>query len=369
MIKFKAAMTKAADAACATTPKARAPRVARAALAALALAAASATMAGCAAKAGAAPLTSVAVFVPGVVSGSPTYEELVAGVTEAVNATKGATMKVVEAGYNQSEWQDRLAAVAATGKFGLVVTTNPSMPELCAAVARQFPKLRFFVADGRLQGNPAVATVMYNNYEQGWMVGYLAGLVASTPVDGRKPHGMAGIVVAQHYPSFDDLIEPGFKAGLVAADPRARFADRVIGNWYDANKAAELAKSLIADGADIILPIAGGAGQGILTAAKEAGIKALWFDNSGYALAPGVVVGSAVVRQERLVAERLSTILSGKGDDLFGKAEIVNAAEGYVDFDDSGDAYKALPQSIRDRLEKEIAALRDGSLAFPVSGY
>ncbi|HUX41225.1 MAG TPA: BMP family ABC transporter substrate-binding protein [Rectinemataceae bacterium] len=324
---------------------------------------------GCAAKTSQAPLTSVAVFIPGVVSGSPTYEELVAGVTKAVSATKGATMKVIEGGYNQGEWQDRLAAVAASGQFGLIVTSNPSMPELCAAVAKQFPKIRFLVTDGWLQGNPAIHTILYNQYEQAWIIGYLAGLVATTPVGGHKPHGMAAMVVGQHYPTLDRLIEPGFEAGLRAADPEARFADRVLGNWYDANKAAELAKSLIAEGADIILPIAGGAGQGVLTAAKEAGIKALWFDNSGYALAPGVVVGSAIARQDRLVEEKLSTILSGKGASLFGTAEVVSAAQGYIDFDDSGEAYKNLPQSIRDAMTKQIAALRDGSLAFPINGF
>ena len=328
-----------------------------------------ATMGACSGRQAQAPLTSVAVFIPGVVSGSPTYEQLVAGATKAVAATKGATMKVIEAGYNQGEWQDRLAAVAASGQFGLIVTSNPSMPDLCAAVARQFPKMRFLVTDGWLQGNPAIHTVLYNQYEQAWILGYLAGLVATTPLGAHKPHGMAAMVVGQHYPTLDRLIEPGFEAGLRAADPEARFSDRVLGNWYDANKAAELAKSLIGEGADVILPIAGGAGQGVLTAAKEAGVKALWFDNSGYGLAPGVVVGSAISRQDRLVEERLSTILSGKGASLFGQAEVVNAAQGYIDFDDSGEAYRNLPASIRDAMTKQIAALRDGSLAFPVNGF
>ncbi len=342
-------------------------RIAASALALAALALAFA--AGCSAKPSKAPMSSVAVFIPGVVSGSPTYEQLVAGVSKVVSATKGASMKVVEAGYNQGEWQDRLAAVAASGKFGLIVTSNPSMPDLCAAVAKQFPDMRFLVTDGWLQGNPAIHTVLYNQYEQAWIVGYLAGLIARTPLDGHKPHGMAAMVVGQHYPTLDRLIEPGFEAGLRAADPEARFADRVLGNWYDANKAAELAKSLVAEGADVILPIAGGAGQGVLTAAREAGIKALWFDNSGYSLAPGVVVGSAIARQDRLVEERLSTILSGKGAGLFGTAEVVNAAQGYIAFDDSGEAYKALPASIRDPFQKQLAALRDGSLAFPINGF
>ncbi|HEB09960.1 MAG TPA: BMP family ABC transporter substrate-binding protein, partial [Spirochaetales bacterium] len=34
---------------------------------------------------------------------------------------------------------------------------------------------------------------------------------------------------------------------------------RVIGNWYDANKAADLANSMIDSGVDVIATIAGGA--------------------------------------------------------------------------------------------------------------
>jgi len=324
-------------------------------------------VASCAGAGKAAP-TSVAVFVPGVVSGSPTYEELVQGVTKAVAAAKGATMKVIEAGYNQGEWKDRLAEVAASGQFGLVVTSNPALPEICAAVAKDFPSLRFFVADAWYPGNPAIHTVLYNQYEQAYLVGYLAGLVASRPLDGKEPHGMAGIVVAQRYPSFDTLIEPGFKAGLLAADPGARYDSRIVGNWYDATKAAELAKSLFASGADIILPIAGGAGQGVLSAARETGRHALWFDTSGYDLAPGVVLGSAIARQSRLVEERVGMILSGKGAALYGKAEIVGAAQGYVDFDESGAAYKALPPPILEAFAKELAAFRSGARAFPVKG-
>jgi simple sugar transport system substrate-binding protein len=306
--------------------------------------------------------------VPGVVSGSPTYEQLVAGVAKAVAKSKGATMKVIEAGYNQAEWQDRLAAVAASGEFGLIVTSNPSMPELCAKVALDFPKLRFLVADAWLAGNAAIHTVLYNQYEQAWMVGYLAGLVASTPRDGKKPGGLAAVVVAQRYPTFDSYIEPGFKAGVAASAPGVRYQSRIIGNWYDANKASELAKALFAEGADVILPIAGGAGQGVLSAAREAGRSALWFDGSGYDLAPGVVVGSAIVRQDRLVEERVGLILAGKGASLFGTAAIVDAKGGYVDFDESGAGFRTLPAGIREALGKRLAELRSGALAFPVKG-
>ncbi|HET7838719.1 MAG TPA: BMP family ABC transporter substrate-binding protein, partial [Rectinemataceae bacterium] len=61
-----------------------------------------------------APGPKVCVFVPGVVSGSPTYEQLVAGAKRAVDEVPGASLKVVEAGFNQADWLDKLSALAAT---------------------------------------------------------------------------------------------------------------------------------------------------------------------------------------------------------------------------------------------------------------
>jgi riboflavin transport system substrate-binding protein len=311
----------------------------------------------------------VCVFVPGVESGSPGYEQMAAGARKAAAEIPGASVKVVEAGYNQSEWLGKLSAIAASGEFDLIVSSNPALPELCAQAADSFPKQRFFVSDAWLPGNPAIHTVLYNQLEQGYMVGYLAGLASSGKLGGAASH-KAGIIVAQRYPSFDKLIEPGFLKGLKAADPAAGLETRVLGNWYDATKAAELANGLFDAGAAVILPIAGGAGQGVVSAAKAKGRRALWFDDdSGYRLSPGTVIGCAVMRQDRLVYERVRALLqAGSGSPLYGKAEVVGAKDGYVDFAGKDPAYAALPAPARAALEAEIARLKSGALAFPVSG-
>ena len=65
----------------------------------------------------AAPASRVCVFVPGVVSGSPIYEQLVSGAKRAVAEVPGASLKVVEGGFNQADWLGKLSALAATGEF------------------------------------------------------------------------------------------------------------------------------------------------------------------------------------------------------------------------------------------------------------
>ncbi len=308
---------------------------------------------------------SVAVFVPGVASGSPIYEMLVAGANKAVAESPGATIKVIEGGYDQSAWLDKLRDIAASGEFGLIVSSNPAIPELCAKVAADYPDQRFFIADAYMAGNPAMHTVLYNQMEQGYLVGYLAGLVSKA----ARPDGplVAGLVSAQRYPTLDRLIEPGFAAGLKAVDPSFSLEYREIGNWYDANKAAELARSLYAAGAEIILPIAGGAGQGVVAVASELGKKVVWFDGSGYQLGPDAVVGCATIAQDRLVYERLKALLAGER--LYGKADIVGARDGYVGFDPSGPAYKALPVALRDAFDKAMKDLAAGKPDFTLTSF
>ena len=57
----------------------------------------------------------LAVVVPGVTAGSPLYEQLVEGAGKAVDEYSNATMKVVELGFNQAEWSEKVTSIVATG--------------------------------------------------------------------------------------------------------------------------------------------------------------------------------------------------------------------------------------------------------------
>ena len=67
-------------------------------------------------EAAAAEPFNIAAFVPGVVAGSPLYEQLVEGAEKAVAEFDNATLKVVEGGFNQAEWEEKMTALAAGGE-------------------------------------------------------------------------------------------------------------------------------------------------------------------------------------------------------------------------------------------------------------
>lgn len=344
------------------TPAGFAKRLA--ACAAVALAAAGGAWAAGKAE-GDARARSVAVFVPGVVSGSPIYEMLVAGARRAVEEEAGkATLTVVEGGFNQAEWEAKLTSLAASGAHDLIVSSNPAIPAICAAVSAKFPAQRFLLLDGKLEGNPRIYTLRYNQREQAYLAGYIAGLATSGGVPGANAALRVGLVAGQEYPAMNAIILPGYREGAAAAAPGTEVDFRVVGNWFDAAKGAELAGAMIRGGSDVILAIAGGANQGVLRAAADAGAKVVWFDVNGYAQAPGVVVGSAVLRQEKAAYAQVKRFLDGTLP--FGKAEIVGMAEGYVDFEQDDPLYAAaVSEAARAKLAETAAAIKAGRLALP----
>ena len=144
----------------------------------------------------AAPV-NLAIFVPGVAAGSPLYEQMVNGANKVAAEFSNLAIKVVEAGFNQAEWPEKMMSLAATGEYAYIMTSNPSMPFVCADVAKAFPKQKFIFMDGYAAGNPQFYSLMYNQVEQGYMAGYLAGLVTKSTMKGATPELKVGAIVAQ----------------------------------------------------------------------------------------------------------------------------------------------------------------------------
>ncbi len=303
---------------------------------------------------------TIGVFVPGVMAGSAVYEMLAEGVNKACSE-KGVEARVVEAGYNQAEWENTLTSMVASGDYRLIVSSNPSLPAIVDAVSKKFPNQKFLLLDGELTGNSAVYTARYNQTEQGYMAGYIAALQALEMNNGADG-GKIGLIAGQEYPAMNGIILPGYERGAQAIDPQCTVDFRVLGNWFDAGKAGEIAADMIGRGVRVILCVAGGANAGIVQAAAERDAKVVWFDTNGYAERPGTVVGSAVIRQDKLAYEKTLLFLE-TGSLPFGTADIVGVAEGYVDFIEDDPNYEAsVSVAVRAQQADMLSRIRNGSL-------
>ncbi|MDR0662879.1 MAG: BMP family ABC transporter substrate-binding protein [Spirochaetaceae bacterium] len=302
---------------------------------------------------------SIAVFIPGTASGSPICEMLASGAKRAAEEY-GAPVQVIEGGYNQAEWESKLTSIAASGSYDLIVSSNPSLPALAQAVKAKFPSQRFLLLDGELAGDLSIYTLRYNQREQAYMAGHIAALLAAEAGNGAR----IGLIAGQEYPVMLQTILPGYREGAEAVNPLIEVDFRVVGNWYDAAKCAELAAGMIKAGARVLLCVSGGANEGAVQAAAEApsgDVRIIWFDTNGYAIRPPYIAGSSVLYQDKAAYNKVKLFLEGKLP--FGTAELAGVRDGYVDFIEDDPLYiAAVSENIRKKQHDLLLRLRSGSL-------
>ncbi|MDR1353669.1 MAG: BMP family ABC transporter substrate-binding protein [Treponema sp.] len=308
---------------------------------------------------------SVLVYITGMTAGSPTYELLAEGAENFAASRDNVTVKVYEAGFNQAEWEEQLTSLVASGEYDLVLGSNPSLPEICANVGKKFPNQKFIITDAEYAGSPQISTYLYNQYEQSLFLGYLAGLITTSNMPHANASKKIGFIAAQEYPLLNKHIVPAFLVGARMADPAIELDFRVIGNWFDASKAADLARSMIESGVDVFASIAGGAAQGMIRTAEERGAYAVFHNTNEYKTAPGVIVGCGVIEQKKLVEEILADALEGKT--AWGTAKTVGVRDGYVGFVSGDPGYTAyLPLGIREKFDAFMADMKAGRVAYTV---
>ena len=303
---------------------------------------------------------NLAVFIPGICADSPTYAMLRDGVIEAVddfNADKATEQQtklyILEAGTNQSEWPAKITALAAEGKYDVIISSNPSLPEIVGPIIETFPEQKFILLDAECEGNNNICTVCYNQYEQAYLTGYIGGLMSAS-------HKL-GLIAAQEYPVMNNIIWPYFEKGAKDADPASTVAFRIVGNWYDANKGAMLADILFDEGVDVVLPSCGGASQGVINSAVNKGTYITWFDNNGFDKAPGTIISSTVMKQEELASLMTTEFLNGKT--AWGTARMLGVKEGYVDFVQDDPLYiSTVPADLREQMAALVDDIKSGKV-------
>ena len=309
-------------------------------------------------KGAAAKKHSVAVFIPGICADSPTYAMLRDGVIAAIDKfndgkelEQKSLLYVLEAGTNQSEWPAKITALCAEQKYDVIISSNPSLPEIVTPILEQFPEQKFILLDAEYSGNKNIATVCYNQYEQAYLTGYIGGLMS-------KSHKL-GLIAAQEYPVMNNIIAPYFEKGAKDADSRSTMDFRVVGNWYDANKGAMLADVLYQNGVDVILPICGGASQGVINSAINNDFYITWFDNNGFDKAPGNIISSTVMKQHEMAEIVTTEFLNGKTP--WGTAKMLGVKEGFVDFVQDDPLYEStVPADVRGKMAELVDDIKGG---------
>lgn len=304
---------------------------------------------------------TILIYISGVLDGSPTYQAMADGAEKFVASHPSITLKIYEAGFNQAEWEPQLTSLVASGKYDIVLTTNPSMPEICDNVSKKFPKQKFIVTDGSLAGNPNITTFEYDQYQQAKMLGYLAGLVTTSSMTGANSDKKIGFLVSQDYPLLTNSILPGYLDGAQMVDSAITMDKRTVGNWYDASKAAELTTAMIESGVDVMNLDIGSAAPGAIKSSVTKGTYITYSNIDNYAAAPGTIIGCGIVKQKALTKEILQEVISSTVQ--WGTATKLGVKEGYIDFVDDSTYYgEGLTESVKTQFNAFLSDVRSGKI-------
>ncbi len=166
-------------------------------------------------------------------------------------------------------------------------------------VAREFPQTPFAIIDAVVD-LPNVQSIVYREHEGAYLVGMLAAMASKT--------GKVGFVGGMDIPLVRRFL-CGYEQGALHANPKVVVLSSMAGStpaaWTDPARGAELTKTQIAQGVDVVFAAAGTTGLGIMQAAKDGGILAIGVDSNQNHLHPGTMLTSMVKRVD-LAVEQLA---------------------------------------------------------------
>ncbi|WP_018347920.1 BMP family lipoprotein [Longispora albida] len=184
----------------------------------------------------------------------------------------------------ETDYQPNLNALV-TEKCDLILAVGGLMTDATKAAAAANPAQKFAIIDSNI---PAanVYSMQFNTAQAGFLAGYLAA--------GSSKSGKVATWGGLKIPPVTIFMD-GFAEGVAHYNKVKSKTVAVLGwdnksqeglfagSFTDQNKGKQLAEQLVAQGADVIMPVAGGAGLGTASAAQASGGKTsvIWVDADG----------------------------------------------------------------------------------------
>ncbi len=308
----------------------------------------------------------------------------------AVTDTGGVDDK----GFNQYTWQGVQDAAKAGGfetklleskaetdyvpnlqsfvqaKCDVIVTVGFLLGDATKASAEANPGIKYTIVDYAYDPTiPNVLGQVYATNQAAFLAGYLAAGMTKTGVLGT----FGGINIGGPVTDFMDGFVWGAdyynkqknKAVKVLGWDPAKKDGVFVGDFNSIDKGKDIAKSMVDEGADIILPVAGKVGQGPAALAMELGadkLKIIGVDTDQYNTDPdhkAVFLSSVLKKVDSTTNEAVTEAFKGtfKGGVIVGTLESGGVALApFHDFD------SAVPDDLKADLEKIKAGIIDGSI-------
>ena len=198
----------------------------------------------------------------------------------------------------------------------IIVGAGYKMGGNVAEAAGMYPEISYAIVDvdvtvdgngNKIEAPKNLLGIMFRAQEPSFLVGYIAGMTTETNKVGFVGGQESNIIWGFEY---------GYKAGVdYAAKERGteiEVLSQYVGNFSDAQKGKSITATMYQNGADVVFHASGGAGEGVIEAAKEAGKWAIGVDRDQSDRAPENVLTSAMKNADVAVYQVVKEMQEGK---------------------------------------------------------
>ena len=197
--------------------------------------------------------------------------------------------------------------------------------------------------------------ICFKEHEGSYLVGVAAAMASKTD--------KVGFVGGMDIPLIRKFA-CGYVGGVKSVTGNAEVYQNMTGTtpsaWNDPAKGAELAKSQIDRGADVVYHAAGGTGIGVIQAAADAGKLAIGVDSNQNGLAPGAVLTSMLKRVDVAAYETFKDAMDGN---FSSGVKILGIAEGGVDWAEDSNNAPLITADIKSAIEAARADILSGKVS------
>lgn len=254
-----------------------------------------------------------------------------------------------------SEFEEQFRDFAARGAW-LEFGHGFEFQDAAARVAKDFPKTVFITTSGStIRQN--VAPMVFE-LEQAT---YLCGIAAAR----LSKSGIIGAVGGVEIPSVASTFL-AFEGGAKAADPKASVRIVYTGSFDDAAAARQATLALADQGCDVVIHNADAAGAGVFQAARERGLLAFGTNKDQNALAPDVIVASAVIDIPRAFVDVAREVRSGA---FRARSIRFGFRDGVIDFVWNPARRDRLPKTLSAEIDRARSAIAAGTLVVPRGNF
>lgn len=268
---------------------------------------------------------------------------------KGVEEQLGAEISYVELQQNPASFEKAFYDYASQG-YQVILGHGFEFQDAALEVAQDYPDTTFLISSSDIHEGNVIG--LNTDTSQPF---YLMGVVAARM--GKK----AGLVGGMEIPPIQQAFA-GFKNGARSVDPNFPISEAYIGNFTDTSAAKEAALSMIAQGADFVVPNASGATVGGYQAIAESGpgVRTFSIFSDFTDVAPDNILGLYVADYAQGVVEVVREIQNGnppQSNVVFGLKD-----PKVIKFSFREDGPVAIPEEVKAEVAEISAKIAAGEI-------